>query len=67
MKLFIEESVYKDQNISVYGLSVYCALKTLIVTEEDKNIYVTTELLAYGLSINGYTAKYEISIINSWY
>ena len=39
MKLFIEESVYKDQNISVYGLSVYCALKTLIVTEEDKNIY----------------------------
>ena len=35
MKLFIEESVYKDQNISVYGLSVYCALKTLIVTEEE--------------------------------
>lgn len=50
MKLFIEESIYKDQNISVYGLSVYCALKTLIITEENKNIYVTTELLAYQLT-----------------
>lgn len=49
-QLWLSEKIYKSDKISVYGLAVYCAVKTLLPNEEIKEICITNELLAYQLT-----------------
>lgn len=49
IQIWINEDVYKDPAISVYGLATYCSIKSLLFTEEQKEICVTLDLLSYQL------------------
>lgn len=49
-QLWLSEKIYKSDKISIYGLAVYCAIKTLLPNEEIKEICITNELLAYQLT-----------------
>lgn len=50
MQLWLREDIYKDSNLSVYGLSAYCAIRSLITNEETTNLVTTLEILSYQLT-----------------
>lgn len=50
MQLWLREDIYKDSNLSVYGLSAYCAIRSLIANEETTNLVTTLEILSYQLT-----------------
>ena len=50
MQLWLREDIYKDSNLSVYGLTTYCAIRSLIPNEEISTLVVTLEILSYQLT-----------------
>lgn len=50
MQLWLREDIYKDSNLSVYGLATYCAIRSLITNEEISNVVITLEILSYQLT-----------------
>lgn len=49
MQLWLSEKIYKSDELSVYGLATYCAIKTLLPNEDIKEICTTPEILSYQL------------------
>ena len=39
MQLWLSEKIYKSDELSVYGLATYCAIKTLLPNEDVKDIF----------------------------
>lgn len=51
----------------MYGLAAYCAIKSLLFTEEHKEICITTELLSYQLSKSLHTKRRFLENIETGY
>lgn len=49
-QLWINEKVYKSSDITVYGLAVYCSIKSLLSNDEIKQIYVNEDILSFQLT-----------------
>lgn len=50
MNLFLNKEIYSFPNLSVYGISVYTALMSLITNEEMYKVCTTPEILCYRLT-----------------
>ena len=50
MQLWLSESIYKSDKISIYGLAVYCSIKSMLPTEEIKELCISNEILIYQLT-----------------
>ena len=49
MQLWLSEKIYKSDKITVYGLAAYCAIKTLLHSDEEKEICTNADILSYQL------------------
>lgn len=52
MQLWLSEKIYKSDKITVYGLAAYCAIKTLLYNDEQKEICTNADILSYQLIKN---------------
>lgn len=52
MQLWLSEKIYKSDKITVYGLAAYCAIKTLLHNDEQKEICTNADILSYQLIKN---------------
>lgn len=52
MQLWLSEKTYKSDKITVYGLAAYCAIKTLLYNDEQKEICTNADILSYQLIKN---------------
>lgn len=49
MQLWLSEKIYKSDTITVYGLAAYCAIKTLVHSDEKKELCTNVDILSYQL------------------
>ena len=65
MQLWLSEKIYKSDTITVYGMAAYCAIKTLLHSDEEKEICTNADILSYQLIKNTQPLKKCLRHLNS--